>query len=66
MSDKIEITCPRCKYQWKQSLQELEKLETLYKAADANAKPGVEIYRARCPNDGTYVIIEVAEEKKHG
>jgi len=64
MSDKIEITCPRCKFQWKQSLQELEKLETIYKTADA--KPGLEKYRARCPQDGTYIVIEITEEGKHG
>ena len=66
MSDKVEITCPRDKYKWKQSLQELEKIDTIYKLADNSAKSGVETYRAYCPKCGTYVIIEVAEEGKHG
>ena len=66
MSDEVSITCPRCKSQWKQSLDELEKQETIYRDANAGNKSGVETYRARCPKCGMYAIIEVAEEDKHG
>jgi hypothetical protein len=62
MSEKIEITCPRCKYKWWQALEELEKQETIFRKISYDVEDGVEKYRARCPNDGTYVIIEVKED----
>ena len=66
MSDEVSITCPRCKFQWKQSLDELEKLASIYKPIDPYPKPDVEEYRTSCPKCGTYVVIEVAEEDIHG
>ena len=65
MSEKIKITCPRCKHNWEKSLQELEKLETIYRG-DEKEKTKVKIvrvaFRAVCPNDGTYVILEIEED----
>ena len=63
MSDKVKITCPRCEHKWEQSLRELEKLEMIYKdGRKEKAKKEVVEYRAVCPNDGTYIIIEVEED----
>jgi len=63
MSEKIKITCPRCKHKWEKSLQELEKLETLYRGDEKEKQKGKIVeYRAVCPNDGTYVIIKVEED----
>ena len=58
MSEKIKITCPRCGYEWKSSLQELEKDEVIYRGEE---KKIVE-YRAVCPVCGTYAIIKVQED----
>ena len=63
MSDKLPLKCPRCKHKWEQSLDELEKLETIYKGdARESSNKKVVKYRAQCPNDGTYVIVEVEED----
>ncbi len=60
MSDTVKLTCPRCKHKWEKHLAELEKLETIHRG-DGKEKPVVK-YRAQCPNDGTYVIVEVQED----
>ena len=62
MSDKIKITCPRCKYKWEKSLSELEKMETIYRGEKEKPKGKIVEYRAVYPVDGTYVIIEVEED----
>ncbi len=64
MSDKIKITCPRCKHKWEQSLNELVKMEivTVYRGEKEKPKKNIVKYRAKCPVDGTYVIIEVEED----
>ena len=62
MSDNIKITCPRCKHEWKKSLQELERLEIVYRGEKEEPKGEIVKYRAVCPVDGTYVIIEVEED----
>ena len=62
MSEKIKITCPRCKHEWEKSLSELEKIETIYRGENEKLKKEVVKYRAVCPVDGTYVIIEVEED----
>ena len=61
MSEKIKITCPRCGHEWEKLLSELEKKEIIYRGED---KPKGEVvkYRAVCPNDGTYIVIEVQED----
>ena len=58
MSEKIKITCPRCGHEWKASLQELEKQEIIYRGEDKK----VVVYRAVCPVDGTYIILEIQED----
>ena len=62
MSEKIKITCPRCKHKWEKSLQELEKMETIYRGEKEKPQGKIEKYRAVCPVDGTYVILEVQED----
>ena len=66
MSEKIKIKCPRCKHEWRASLEELEKDETVFReineSASDTAKKKHQKYRAVCPVDGTYVIIEVEED----
>jgi len=62
MSEKIKITCPRCKHEWEKSLSELEKMETIYRGEKEKPKGKIVEYRAVCPVDGTYVIIEVEED----
>jgi hypothetical protein len=62
MSEKIKITCPRCGHKWEKSMPELEKVEVIYRGGEK--APPVEIgkYRAVCPVDGTYVILEIQED----
>ncbi len=62
MSDKIKIDCPRCGHNWEQSLAELEKVETIYRGEKEKAQGKIVKYRAVCPVDGTYIIIEVEED----
>lgn len=64
MSDIVKLTCPRCKHKWERSLRELERVETVYREEKGKPKPAgrVVTYRAQCPNDGTYVIVEVQED----
>ena len=64
MSDKIKITCPRCGHKWEQSLGELEKMEIIYRGAkkEKSKEKKVSQYRAVCPVDGTYIILEVEED----
>ncbi|MEP7134537.1 MAG: hypothetical protein ABI904_06355 [Chloroflexota bacterium] len=61
MSDKIKITCPRCGHEWKASLQELEKQAVIYRGEE-KPKTDVVKYRATCPVDGTYIILEIQED----
>ena len=63
MDDKIEITCPRCGQKWEQSLSELENIESIFKTngTKKNKKNIVKV-RGVCPNDGTYIVIEVQED----
>ena len=62
MSDKIKLTCPRCKHTWEKSLSELERLEEIYRGEKEESSAKVVKYRAQCPNDGTYVMVEVEED----
>ena len=62
MSEKIKIICPRCQHEWEKSLQELERLEIIYRGENEKPKSKIVKYRAVCPVDGTYVIIEVEED----
>ena len=64
MSDKIKVTCPRCKLTWETTLAELEKTETIYREIhkEPAANKTVVKYRAKCPVDGTYIILEVEED----
>lgn len=61
MSEKIKITCPRCGHEWKASLQELVQQETIYRGEE-KPKTDVVKYRAVCPVDGTYIILEIQED----
>ena len=63
MNDTIKITCPKCQHRWEQSLGKLEKLQEIHKGGkkEHNEKNVVK-YRAVCPVDGTYIILEVQED----
>ncbi len=64
MSDQVELTCPRCKHEWWRSLNRLEKLENVivYRGEKEKAKNNITKYRAKCPVDGTYIIVEIKED----
>lgn len=62
MSDNIKITCPRCGHEWNASLQELERIEVVYRGKKEKPKGALVKYRAVCPNDGTYIILEVEQD----
>ncbi len=66
MNDKIKLTCPHCKHKWEKPLDELEKIETIFRLYEDHrkqeAQKKVVSYRAICPNDGTYIIVEVEED----
>jgi hypothetical protein len=61
MSDEIKLTCPRCKHKWEKPLKELERVDVIYRGAKEKPQKKVVKYRAQCPNDGTYIIVEVEE-----
>lgn len=65
MSEKIKITCPRCKHAWETTLDALNKFETIYREAFKDAvatNKKIVKYRAKCPVDGMYIILEVEED----
>lgn len=63
MTDKIKITCPRCRHKWEQYLQDLEKIETIYRGPkNEQSKGAIVKYRAICPVEGIYIILEVEED----
>ena len=63
MSDEVKITCPRCGHKWEQSLKKLEKMVEVYRDIDQkHTKKETVKYRAICPVDGTYIILEVEED----
>ena len=62
MSENIKLTCPRCKHIWETTIDDLERVETIYKLYENRQEKKVETYRASCPNDSTYIIIEVEED----
>ena len=55
----IEITCPRCKHVWRVDVEELKRSgeQIIYRGDKAPQ------YRVRCPNDYTWVIVDVIEEE---
>ena len=62
MSEKIKITCPRCKHKWGKSYRSWKYCKTIYRGEKEKPKGKVVKYRAVCPVDGTYVILEVEED----
>jgi len=66
MSEKIKITCPRCKHKWEKSLPELEEIKTIYRGDEKEkTKRKVVEYRAVCPVDGTFVIVKKPAKKRN-
>lgn len=61
-NDIVELTCPRCKHVWLQALQNLEKVETVFKDIAPQPQGAAEEYRAPCPVCGIYAIVMVGEE----
>lgn len=61
--DQIEIRCPSCGKVWFEDVDKLEREEHLYKSViyRGMSKPKRATYRVRCPQDGTYVVVEVEE-----
>ncbi len=64
-STLIELTCPRCRYKWNADVNELEKEQGVFKALTFRSatQPKVTQYRVRCPNDHTWVVVDVQEVK---
>ena len=64
MDDYIKLTCPRCKNNWKKSLNELERFEDIFRSSKGKEEPNGKIarYRTQCPVCGTYVVITVQED----
>ena len=63
MSDNlIEVKCPRCGREWKVDVTELEKVQqTMFRhlTLESALQPQVTSYRVRCPQDGTYVVVDI-------
>jgi len=63
MSDNfIEVRCVICGHAWLEDIDELKRQQGIYKAVvyrGASAK--TQSYRARCPKDGTWVVVDVEE-----
>ena len=62
----IEIKCSFCGRTWQEDIRQLERLDqAAYKQVifRGKANPRLERYRARCPQDGTYTIVEVQVEE---
>lgn len=61
MNDKVKLKCPRCGHKWEKSLREMERVEEVFRDAKEKPKDKTVKYRTQCPNDGTYVIVDVEE-----
>jgi Zn-finger nucleic acid-binding protein len=62
VDERIEITCPTCRHVWHEQLSELERIDQEMFRSPTPGKR-VEQYRARCPLDHTYVIVDVLIEE---
>ena len=62
-SSMIEVTCPRCGHKWSVDVEELKAsqatLRTFYR--EVNPRPKVASYRVQCPQDGTWVVVDVEQ-----
>jgi hypothetical protein len=52
----LTLTCPRCQHTWREQLSALEKLDQEIFKGQAGQKS---TFRARCPQDHTYLVVEV-------
>jgi hypothetical protein len=61
MSRLIKVVCPSCGHEWYEDLEKLQTEQIIYRARRPKTK--VETYRFKCPQDGTYVVVEVEIEE---
>lgn len=64
MSDTlVEVTCPRCGHKWTVDIADPDEVDQVgYKGPKRQTR--MESYRAQCPKDGTYVVIDVEAEEE--
>lgn len=59
----VEIRCPRCEHTWYVDVATLgQPNQVIYK--DPQRRVRVETYRLRCPQCGTYAIVDVEVEEE--
>ncbi len=57
MADVVEVACPTCGFRWQEDLdwhREVDSIHTLR----THGRSGREQFRFRCPQDGTWVLVE--------
>ncbi len=63
-SNLIQVKCPRCGHVWYVDVKDLEKQQqSMFRhlTLESALQPRVTSYRVRCPQDGTYVVVDVKE-----
>jgi predicted RNA-binding Zn-ribbon protein involved in translation (DUF1610 family) len=61
MARYIKVVCPSCGHEWHEDLDQHQTQQIIYKGPQPKTK--VETYRFKCPQDGTYVVVEVEIEE---
>ena len=65
LNSTVEITCPRCGHKFFVDVEELKRQQREIRKTiirDAKPKSNLVSYRVQCPNDGTWVVIEIEEK----
>ncbi len=57
MSDIVQVRCPQCGFAWEEDLDWHREHETLHAGGPGSAGSGK--FRFKCPQDGTWVTVEV-------
>ncbi|MGB8647612.1 MAG: hypothetical protein WCF84_20430 [Anaerolineae bacterium] len=56
----IEITCPKCGHKWSVDVEEVKKQQAVIYRQISPIQ--THTYRVQCPNDGTWVLVELKEK----
>jgi predicted RNA-binding Zn-ribbon protein involved in translation (DUF1610 family) len=61
MARPIKIVCPTCGHEWTEDLDDHQAERTIFRGPRPQTR--TETYRFKCPQDGTYVIVDVEIEE---
>lgn len=56
----VDVTCPACGFQWQEDIAWHRDNDSIHANPRQTTRPGsFEVYRFRCPQDGTWVTVEI-------